>query len=240
MTTDLSRHGNGETSNLLHGQGWNELLKQSKNVEAIVNGCDHKHDDIRRRWSGRTIESLIRDQISGGQATFPDAHPQASTRAEVSSLKTTPNHPLWNRVQEQNEALGHSLPNVFQEMTVPNDFHVPKELLPGSLSHIKGQGILNVETGTPAAKIWACVALGDISKITSRSNREQAYQESSPTYKLHKGRCSLQACIVEAGMIPNPVEALRDQNTEVSLARLKALETLLLEESMLENGLKIY
>eukprot|EP01018_Ginkgo_biloba_P017042 Gb_30845 [translate_table: standard] len=93
--------------------------------------------------------------------------------------------------------------------------------------------------GTVDSKIWKCIALGNISKSTTRLSREQACQESSLTYKLHKGRCSMKDCIVEAGVLPNIVKILKDQNAEVASAALKVLETPLLKESMLEYGVKI-
>lgn len=99
--------------------------------------------------------------------------------------------------------------------------------------------------GTIPAKIWACKILENISKSTSKLNREpnkwafKLSRKTSLNCKLHKGKCSLKDCIVEAGVVPDLVEILKNQNPEVILAGLKALETLLLEENMLEDGIQI-
>jgi hypothetical protein len=102
-----------------------------------------------------------------------------------------------------------------------------------------------LKSGTIPAKIWACKILENISKSTSKLNREpnkwgfKLSRKTSLNCKLHKGKCSLKDCIVEAGVVPDIVEILKNQNPEVVLAGLKALETLLLEENMLEDGIQI-
>eukprot|EP01018_Ginkgo_biloba_P010076 Gb_35394 [translate_table: standard] len=58
QTTGLSEYGNGETAKLPHGQGWNELVRQSKNVDTIGNGCDERHDVNSPTWTEAPKESL--------------------------------------------------------------------------------------------------------------------------------------------------------------------------------------
>lgn len=102
-----------------------------------------------------------------------------------------------------------------------------------------------LKDGTVPAKIWACRILENISRSTTKLNREpnkwafKLSRKTSLNCKLHKGKCSLKDCIVEAGVVPDIVEILKNQNPEVVLAGLKALETLLLEENMLEDGIQI-
>ena len=82
--------------------------------------------------------------------------------------------------------------------------------------------------GTIPAKIWACKILENISKSTSKLNREpnkwafKLSRKTSLNCKLHKGKCSLKDCIVEAGVVPDCVEILKNEILKVVLAGLKA------------------
>ncbi|GLJ55655.1 hypothetical protein SUGI_1195280 [Cryptomeria japonica] len=102
-----------------------------------------------------------------------------------------------------------------------------------------------LRSGTAEAKILSCKFLENISKSTAKLNREthrwsfNLSRKTSVTCKLHKGRCSSKDCIVEAGVVPDIVEMLKDQNPEVALAGLKALYLLIVEESMPEHGVQI-
>jgi hypothetical protein len=88
--------------------------------------------------------------------------------------------------------------------------------------------------------------LENISKSTSKLNREpqkwgfNISKKTSLNCKLQKVKCSLKDCIVEVGVVLDIVEILKNQNLEVALFGLKALEMLLLEENMLENGIQIF
>ncbi|GLJ38948.1 hypothetical protein SUGI_0794020 [Cryptomeria japonica] len=99
--------------------------------------------------------------------------------------------------------------------------------------------------GTAEAKILSRKFLENISKSIAKLNREthrwsfNLSRKTSVTCKLHKGKCSSNDCIVEAGVVPDIVEMLKDQNPEVALAGLKALDLLIVEEYMPEHGIQI-
>eukprot|EP01018_Ginkgo_biloba_P012277 Gb_00701 [translate_table: standard] len=167
-----------------------------------------------------------------------------SSDSNLNRLMTTENvlPSLLKMVSSQHLELQANALGALIRFTDSSDIHSQRSLIEWGLMACLKQVL---KSGTAAAKIWACVALGNISKSTPRVSREphkwgfKLAKKSSLTCKLHKGRCSLKDCIVEAGVIPDIVETLKDQNTEVALAGLKALETLLLEESMLEHGVQI-
>uniref|UniRef100_A0A0D6QX27 RING-type E3 ubiquitin transferase n=1 Tax=Araucaria cunninghamii TaxID=56994 RepID=A0A0D6QX27_ARACU len=123
--------------------------------------------------------------------------------------------------------------------TDPSDIQTQQSLIElGLLSCLKQV----LKSGTIAAKIFACTSLKNISRSTLRLSREPhkwSFHFSKRACKLHKGKCSLKYCIVEAGLVPDMVETLKDQNQEVALAALKALESLVVEESMIEHGVQI-
>ncbi|XP_057842747.2 U-box domain-containing protein 44 isoform X1 [Cryptomeria japonica] len=103
-----------------------------------------------------------------------------------------------------------------------------------------------LQSGRKGAKIKACIALTNISRNTPRLSIEpqrrsfRLSRKSSIKCKVHGGRCSLKDtfCIVEAGIVPDIVETLKDHDAGVALAGMEVLETLL-EGDMLINGVQV-
>lgn len=107
-----------------------------------------------------------------------------------------------------------------------------------------------LQTGTPLAKCRAATALGHFSMSSERLASKDRVPQScffwckpSPVVgcSIHGGSCSVKTtfCLVMANAVGPLVQALEEQEDGADYAALTALSTLLFDDSILENGVKV-
>eukprot|EP00252_Welwitschia_mirabilis_P025688 TRINITY_DN8149_c0_g1_i1.p1 TRINITY_DN8149_c0_g1~~TRINITY_DN8149_c0_g1_i1.p1 ORF type:complete len:991 (-),score=194.30 TRINITY_DN8149_c0_g1_i1:526-3498(-) len=103
-----------------------------------------------------------------------------------------------------------------------------------------------IRFGTTTSKIMSCNILRNISRITPILCMEpqrrsfKFSRKSSINCKIHRAKCNLKEtfCILDAGIIPDVVDVLRDQDADLALAAMEVLETVLVGDNF-QNGVEI-
>eukprot|EP01018_Ginkgo_biloba_P000975 Gb_11889 [translate_table: standard] len=79
-------------------------------------------EDIQRRQTSIPMEAFVKDELSGRQQMFTDAHLQVLEKADIQtdadqmcSQKSTGNAQLWNAAHQQMAESGHGSLNMFQQ-----------------------------------------------------------------------------------------------------------------------------